>query len=86
MHSREHSYDSKSLSIFALSLGGLLQLFVSVLNVKIFMMAMIIILYAEWNFNVLVIFFQVCQMFHKEILKRNNGFKMNSSKLSTANI
>ena len=56
MHSREHSYDSKSFSMFALSLGGLLQLFVSVLNVKIFMMAKIIILYVEWNFNVVVIF------------------------------
>ena len=54
MHSREHSYDSKSLSMFALSLGGLLQLFVSVLNVKIFMIAKIIISYAEYNFNVLL--------------------------------
>ena len=54
MHSREHSHDSKSLSMFALSLGGLLQLFVSVLNVKIFMMAKIIC--NIMCFNVLFIF------------------------------
>ena len=67
MHSREHSYDSKSLSMFALSLGGLLQLFVSVLNVKIFMMvAKIIILYAEWNFSALVIFSRYVKWFIKK--------------------